>query len=141
MSVDEVASLTADVVVLADDGDGVGHVLLVQRGHEPYAGCWALPGGYLNQGERPKTAAARELAEETGTTAGALVFVGVYAEPDRDPRGRVVTFAYRARLATMPPPVAGDDAAAARWLPLHEALDNDLAFDHAAIIVDALRTV
>lgn len=135
----ETASLTADIVVLADDETGAVNVLVVQRGHEPYAGCWALPGGYLDAGERPEAAAARELAEETGTSIGALRLVGVYADPDRDPRGRVVSFAYRAWLDSMPTPTAGDDAAAAAWVPVSEVFDDRLAFDHNQILVDALR--
>lgn len=131
----ETARLTADVVVLADDDT---RVLLVRRAKEPYIGRWALPGGHLNPGEEAEAAARRELREETGIDPGHLIAVGVYATPGRDPRGRYVSFAYVTRLARTVPPTAGDDAADAQWVPVRAALNN-LAFDHLAIITDALR--
>lgn len=133
----EDARLTADVVALAYPG-GVAHVLLIRRAFDPHAGLWALPGGHVDPGERVEHAAARELTEETGLTAAGLELVGVYSDPGRDPRGRYVTFAYRTYLPDMPPPTAADDAAAAHWLPVADALDHGLAFDHAQILTDAL---
>ncbi|MCK9895241.1 NUDIX hydrolase [Frankia sp. AgB32] len=133
----ETARLTADVVALSER-DGVPHVLLIRRGWPPYAGMWALPGGHLDAGERPETAAVRELAEETGMRAPELRLLGVYAEPGRDPRGRYITWAYTTTLADTPAPTAGTDAAAARWVPAHEALHEGLAFDHGDILRGAL---
>jgi len=132
----EMARLTADVVATTLI-DGVLHVLLVRRGWPPYAGLWALPGGHVDAGERPEEAAARELVEETGLRAEGLELVGVYAEPDRDPRGRYVTWAYATWLPAAPTPTAGDDATAARWVPVDQAIHDGLAFDHEQI----LRTV
>lgn len=129
-------ALTADVVALAAI-DGARSVLLIRRGNEPFAGQWALPGGFVDEGERPVDAARRELAEETGLHfGGVLDLVGVYGDPGRDPRGWTVSAAYRAVLEG-PEDVAGaDDAAEARWFPL-DALPP-LAFDHARIVVDAV---
>ena len=146
-----IAYLTADVVLLAHDGEAL-HVLLIERRCDPYEGCWALPGGHLNDGENFIDAAARELWEETGISlaptlprygsAPLLVDVGIYGAPDRDPRGRYVTVAYVALLDVMPTPHAGDDAATAQWLPVSQVLEfpERLAFDHAEILVDAVRT-
>jgi len=129
-------ALTADVVALAPL-DGVRRVLLIRRGNEPFSGQWALPGGFVDEGERPIDAARRELAEETGLHfRGALDLVGVYGDPGRDPRGWTVSAAYRALLEA-PVQVAGsDDAAEARWFPL-DALPP-LAFDHDRIVTDAV---
>lgn len=150
------AALTADVVALHRSG-GVDRVLLVRRGSQPFAGCWALPGGFVDPDEDPQVAALRELAEETGLDLAdvALRELGLYGAPGRDPRGRVVSSAWWVRLPEGDAPaevVGGDDAAEASWVPLREVLggpdqddDDDgggrgqLAFDHAGVLRDALR--
>jgi 8-oxo-dGTP diphosphatase len=127
----ETIRYTADVVLLA-----AGHVLLIERGWDPHAGRWALPGGHVDAGETSLSAAARELEEEAGITVSPddLRQAGVYDAPDRDPRGRYVSVAYTATLPTLIQPKAGDDATAARWWPL--TMLPDLAFDHADIIAN-----
>ncbi len=129
--------LTADVMVVRSGNE----VLLVRRGGEPFKGCWALPGGFMEMDETIEHCAVRELEEETGLcfTEQELSLIGIYSAPDRDPRGRTVTAAYRVecegkRVETA---VAGDDAAEVRWWPL-EALPP-LAFDHAEIVSDGQR--
>jgi 8-oxo-dGTP diphosphatase len=136
----ETARLTADIALFSEDEDGQTRVLVIKRRWNPFEGHWALPGGHVDAGEEVSAAAHRELAEETGLSARALDFVGVYAAPGRDPRGRYATFAYTARMTGMPEPAAGDDAADAEWVPVDELLaSGNLAFDHAAIIRDARR--
>ncbi|MEV4317101.1 NUDIX hydrolase [Actinocrispum sp. NPDC049592] len=136
------AQNTTDLVLFARRADGVLAVLLIERGWEPFAGCWALPGGYLDPGETSEQAARRELAEETHLTPPpALALVGVYDTPGRDPRGQVISTAYTALLDHLPTPQAGDDARAAAWVPVPIALDRPLAFDHARILTDALGTL
>ncbi|WP_461712349.1 NUDIX domain-containing protein [Streptomyces sp. DSM 41013] len=130
----ETIRYTADVVCVRGRD-----VLLIERGWPPYAGHLALPGGHVDQGETSRAAAARELLEETGVHVDAadLALIGVYDEPDRDPRGRYVTAAY---LATVPDDTearAGDDATAVRWQPL--AGPGVLAFDHGEIVRAALQ--
>jgi len=136
----ETARLVVDVALFGQR-DGELHVLVIRRGRGPYEGCWALPGGRVNAGEETLVAAYRELAEETGLKVTALQSVDVYADPDRDPRGRYVDFAYTAWLPNAPTPTAGDDAAAAEWIPVAELLctPGSLAFDHDRIISDAQR--
>jgi 8-oxo-dGTP diphosphatase len=128
--------LTVDVVLLA--GDPVASVLLIQRAHEPFAGAWALPGGFVEEGERIYDAALRELAEETAIATDSLALLGVYDTPGRDPRGWTVSITYFRRLAEALAAHGGDDASQARWF----ALDTlpALAFDHAAIIADAIAS-
>lgn len=127
------ASVTADSVLFAQK-DGQTYVLLIQRGNEPYKGCWAFPGGFLNMDETVAHCAERELEEETGIVLTGMQLVGIYSDVERDPRGRVVTAAYTA-MTTMPEAVASDDAEAAKWWPLN-ALPK-LAFDHEVILADA----
>ena len=136
----ETARLTADVVLFGER-DGQMYVLMIRRGWDPFAGHLALPGGHVDTGEATEDAAHRELAEETGLRLGRLEYVGVYATPARDPRGRYVTFAYTAMLTHAPEPTAGDDATAAEWVLVDEVLatGTTLAFDHKQIIHDALR--
>ncbi|MFJ8703254.1 NUDIX hydrolase [Streptomyces ardesiacus] len=130
-------AVTADLAVLTLRADAL-HVLLVARGQEPYAGRWALPGGFLLPDESAETAARRELAEETGladVTGLHLEQLRTYSEPGRDPRMRVVSVAFAALLPDPPEPHGGGDAAEARWVPYDEA--RGLAFDHDRILADA----
>jgi 8-oxo-dGTP diphosphatase len=115
-------------------------VLVIERGHSPYAGEVALPGGFLRAGEDLPEAAERELAEETGLDGSQIHLeqFGVYGAPDRDPRGRVVSVAFLAVAPDLPIPKAGSDARSAQWAPVSEVHDR-LAFDHAAILDDAVE--
>ena len=117
-------------------------LLLIQRANPPYAGGWALPGGFVEIDEPLENAMAREIAEETGVkNIPFLVQVGAYGNPGRDPRGRVISVAYAGIVAGRnTQPDAGDDAAEALWFPI-ESLPPRLAFDHPAVIGDALRKI
>lgn len=135
--------LTVDLVILTLREDRLC-VLLVERGHDPYQGEFALPGGFLrNRSEGILAAAARELSEEAGLDAGRLHLeqLGVYGDPGRDPRGRVVSVAHLAVAPRLPEPVAGTDAADARWTPVDHVLDESapLAFDHLRIVIDGVE--
>lgn len=131
--------LTTDIVLLTLDR-GVPHVLLIRRSpqSDAFPGAWALPGGYVDPGETAEDAARRELAEETGLTVPTVWdFLKVYDDPKRDPRGRVVSRAFVGILPAPVKPRAGDDAAAAKWVPTDRA--TGLAFDHDRILRDALN--
>lgn len=130
-------ALTADIIALRDSA-GVLEVLLIQRKHDPFAGLWALPGGFVDEWELPEDAARREFAEETGLTwTGPLALAGVFSKKGRDPRGWTVACAYVAMLESETPELApADDAADARWFPV-VALP-DVAFDHHEIVAAAL---
>ncbi len=128
-------AVTADCVVMTRTAEP--QVLLIQRGFEPYKGCWAFPGGFMNMDETTEQCAIRELEEETGLQVTELHQIGAYSKVDRDPRGRTITVAYLI-FVDKPLPVTGqDDAAKAQWFPL-DALPP-LAFDHEDIMRDAIR--
>ena len=112
-------------------------VLLIQRKHPPFQGDWALPGGFIEMEETLEQAARREMVEETGLTEPRMLRpIWHYADPGRDPRGRVISFAFLALFEGAPSASAGEDAAEAKWFPLREAVR--MAFDHEAILRDAL---
>jgi 8-oxo-dGTP diphosphatase len=133
--------VTVDVVALAPVEDRL-HVLVVRRGNPPYAGQWALPGGYLEVDEPLAAGAARELAEETGLDVDPadLRQLGAFGDPDRDPRGRTISVAHVLFLDSPSEATGGDDAAEASWVEVGEVLEQGLAFDHERILGDALRT-
>ncbi len=126
-------ALTTDCVIY----DKEGRVLLIRRKNEPFKGAYALPGGFVDVGETVEAACRREVLEEAGLAVSELRLVGVYSDPNRDPRGHTVSIAYLARLLQAPSPEAGSDAEAAAWVKDWRALD--LAFDHAKILADAER--
>jgi 8-oxo-dGTP diphosphatase len=136
------AAVAVDVVVLTIR-DGALCALLIRRGIAPYRGRWALPGGFVHADEDLDAAAGRELTEETGMPAGAvhLEQLATYGSPRRDPRMRVVSVTYLALAPDLPLPVAGSDAAAARWTPVEPVLGQAqaLAFDHHRILADGVE--
>ena len=124
-------ALTVDLVLATLEAKV--RVLLIKRKHDPFAGRWALPGGFVDENERLVDAALRELQEETGLTAVSLEQLYTAGDPGRDPRGWTVTVAYLARVeADQLQPVAADDAEEVGWFPLDDL--PPLAFDHAMIL-------
>ena len=126
--------LTVDAVAIDND-----KILLIKRKYEPFKGKWALPGGRVECGERVEEAVLRELKEETGLDGEIVRLVGVYSDPNRDPRGHYVTVVFLVKVKGELR--ANTDAEEAKWFPLSEVPWDDLAFDHAKIIKDALRLV
>lgn len=127
--------MTADCVVIANEMQP--KVLLVERGNEPFKGCWAIPGGFMNMDETAEQCAVRELEEETGLVVSELQQIGAYSKVDRDPRGRTITVAYLA-IIDAPVEVRGlDDAAQAKWFPISDL--PPLAFDHQDILKNAIE--
>ena len=110
-------------------------VLLIERKNEPFAGQWALPGGFLDEKESLEQAAARELQEETGLLVSELVQTKAYSDPNRDPRTRVISVGFMVEAPAGSIAVANDDAAKASWFSLEEM--PALAFDHVQIVSDA----
>ncbi len=131
--------VAADMVVFAV-GHGPFEVLAIQRKHDPYAGRWAMPGGFVEMDETLEAAAARELQEETGVEGVYLRQFHAFGEPGRDPRGRCISIAFLGVTdRDRHNPQAADDAADAAWLPVDGL--PDLAFDHNEVVACAVRTL
>lgn len=127
-------AFTVDIVILTDHNPKA--VLLIQRARPPFKDRWALPGGYVEDGETAANAAVRELHEETGVSSAELAFLGLYDAPGRDPRGWTISAAFMSELSEEIEVLGGDDAQQARWFPIQQL--PPLAFDHASILSDAL---
>jgi 8-oxo-dGTP diphosphatase len=124
-------SVTADGIVVKGN-----KLLLIKRGRDPYKGAYALPGGFLEYGERAEDCIVREVREETGLATEVVDLVGLYSDPDRDPRGHFVTAVYHLR-AVGGRLRAGDDAESAEWVPMDRL--PRFAFDHEKVVKDFLR--
>jgi 8-oxo-dGTP diphosphatase len=130
-------ALTVDCVVFGFTGDSL-QVLLIRRGIAPFSGSWALPGGFVHMEETLDQAARRELEEETHLHNVFLEQLCTFGNPDRDPRGRVVSVAYYALVRPEHHPATGDtDAAEATWYDVNQL--PPLAFDHLEILHTALE--
>lgn len=130
-------SVTVDVVIFTLREQDL-QVLLICRKHAPFAGFWAIPGGFVNVDESLETAALRELEEETGVRNVYIEQLYTFGDPGRDPRTRVITVTYFALVpeTALGPLRAGEDAAAAQWWSMYNL--PQLAFDHAEILNYAL---
>lgn len=131
-------SLTVDVVLFTLIAEEL-HVLLLQRSRWPFAGNWALPGGFVRMDEGLDSAARRELAEETGITEVYVEQLFTFGAPERDPRTRVVSVAYLALVRADHQQLRGsEEGSEVRWQPVAR-LPTPLAFDHALIIETAVQ--
>jgi len=129
--------VTVDIVIF-NLREGSLQVLLVKRGVPPFEGQYAIPGGFIRGDESLEEAALRELHEETGVRNVFLEQLYTFGDPKRDPRGRVITVAYYALIASDKLSlVAGADAAEAQWFPASSV--PPLAFDHKSILDYALE--
>lgn len=129
----KVIKVTVDGVILREK-----EVLLIKRGKEPFKGYWALPGGSVEYGETTERAVVREVKEETGLNCDIVRLIGVYSNPDRDPKVHSISAAYLMELSRDEKLRPGDDAVRAQWFAIDD-LPHKTAFDHKDIIQDALR--
>ena len=126
-------AVTVDVILITEDDEP--KILLIQRARDPFANCWAFPGGFVDEDEDPDHAAERELKEETGIEGVNLKRFSFYGRPGRDPRGHTISLVYTASVdAAELQPIAADDARAVAWFSLSNL--PELAFDHYGILED-----
>ncbi len=126
-----------DLIIIAKN-----KILLIKRKNEPFSNHWALPGGFVDDGEIPLQSAVRELEEETSLILdkSSLQYIGEYNNAWRDPRNKWVTsYAFCAKLDNIENVKAMDDATEAEWIDITKIQNLKLAFDHEKIIEDALR--
>jgi 8-oxo-dGTP diphosphatase len=132
-------AVAADIAIFTLRGGRLA-ILLIRRGGAPFKNSWALPGGFLRPDEDLDACARRELEEETAVETALLRQFGVFSDPRRDPRERVISVAYLALLPSdQAVATAGSDASATRWSLVGEL--PKLAFDHASIIEAAIRSL
>ncbi|RMH72315.1 MAG: NUDIX domain-containing protein [Gemmatimonadetes bacterium] len=131
-------AVTVDCVVFGLDTEPQLKLMVIQRAHPPFAGEWALPGGFVGMDEDLEESARRELKEETGIDHIFLEQLYTFGKPGRDPRGRTITVAYYALINLSEHPVtAASDAQDARWFEVNHL--PKLAFDHDQIVATALQ--
>ncbi len=124
--------LTVDAVILINNKKDI---ILIRRKNPPFQGQFALPGGFVDIGETVENACIREVKEETNISVKIIKLIGVFSDPDRDPRRHTITVAFLCEpLTKKEKPKALDDAAALEVVPLSNLSSLKLAFDHMEIV-------
>jgi 8-oxo-dGTP diphosphatase len=124
-----------DFLISKDDNS---RILLVRRKNDPFKGMLSIPGGFINQGETAENAMMREAKEETSLVVQPIAILGVYSDPQRDPRMHTISVTFIARIVQGNED-ARDDAAALQWINIENELDSliqskQIAFDHSKIL-------
>jgi len=128
--------VTVDAVIFRKT-KGDHELLLIKRKNDPFKGKWALPGGFVDEGEDLIVAAQRELLEETGLKVTQLEQLGAFGKPGRDPRQHTVSIAYTGFSEENAEVSGADDADEAKWFSVKNL--PELAFDHSDIVTLAIE--
>jgi len=126
-------AVTVDSVVFCNANNQF-KVLLIQRKNDPFKDQWALPGGFVDEGEDLETAARRELLEETGVEVSSMQQIQAFGDPGRDPRGHIISIAFLSRIYCEEDIKPSDDAKEVKWFEVEKLHSMKLAFDHDEII-------
>jgi len=132
--------VTVDALIFGLAGNEAPSILLIERKNEPFKGRWAIPGGFVENNEPLEKAAKRELEEETGVKIEELIQLRAFGDPERDPRGRIISVVYYGILNKDETEIkASTDAAKASWFHLDDL--PDMAFDHEQIFETAIDKI
>ena len=136
-------SVTTDALAFRDRDDGYHDILLITRKNEPFKGYLAFPGGFVNYNEDPSEGCLRELKEECSIEGTSPVLVTVEGDPQRDPRGHIITIAYRISVPRDAQVIAGDDASYADFYELRNIIANieRITVDHAKILKKGIASL
>jgi len=126
-------AVTVDSVVFCNANNQF-KVLLIQRKNDPFKDQWALPGGFVDEGEDLETAAKRELLEETGVEVSSMQQIQAFGDPGRDPSGHIISIAFLSRIYCEEDIKPSDDAKEVKWFEVEKLHSMKLAFDHDEII-------
>ena len=124
---------TVDIILQQES-----NILLIKRKNDPFKDHLSLPGGFVNEGELVEEAAKRETWEETSLTIEPIEILGVYSDPNRDPRGHVLSVVWVA-IVVNGVARANDDSIEVQWVPLNDIDSTRLAFDHKQILLDYIQ--
>jgi 8-oxo-dGTP diphosphatase len=125
---------TVDIIIEQNS-----RILMIRRKNDPYKGCLALPGGFVDEWEKIEDAARREANEETSLNIHLVDILGVYSDPKRDPRGHLISTVFVGIVPTDNLSVeasAQDDASEVEWINLEAINKSNIAFDHKKILFD-----
>jgi 8-oxo-dGTP diphosphatase len=111
------------------------NILLIKRKKDPFKDYLALPGGFVNEGEKVEDAVKREATEETSLEVEPIDILGVYSDPRRDPRGHILSVVFVGTILSGEPK-AGDDSQGIEWVNVDDLKKKKLAFDHDQILTD-----
>ena len=121
-------------VILTEQSDS-NRILLIKRKNDPFKDYFALPGGFVDEGEKVEDALRRETEEELSVKVEPIDILGVYSDPNRDPRGHIMSVVFISKIVSGEPK-AGDDAADLKWIEINSLENIKLAFDHSKILSD-----
>lgn len=124
---------TIDAIITEESNNNL--VLLIKRKNDPFKDQFALPGGYINDGEKVEDAVRREAEEELSVKVEPIDILGVYSDPNRDPRGHIMSTAFICKIINGELK-ANDDAADLLWVEINNLENLTLAFDHLKILAD-----
>lgn len=124
---------TIDIIL--SEHSNSNKVLLIKRNKDPFKDYFSLPGGFVDEGEKVEDAVRREAEEELLVKVEPINILGVYSDPNRDPRGHIMSITFIAKIITGNLK-EGDGVAELRWVEINNLENIKLGFDHSKILSD-----
>ena len=124
---------TIDIIL--SENSNSDKILIIKRKKDPFKDFFSLPGGFVNEGEKVEDAVRREAEEELLVKVEPIDILGVYSDPNRDPRGHIMSVTFIAKIINGELK-AGDGVAELRWIGINNLENIKLGFDHSKILSD-----